>query len=87
MLGALILLNLPCRSSYGRPQHGKIPIDIWLHLRCRTSEYRCVTAKPELFHDHEKAGAMQSLIGGQSDEVIIQHAQTVNILQSARCNA
>ena len=66
--------------------HGSTNFDIWLHLRCKSGQFRCITVNPELFHHHEMAGNKDSLINGRTTKVI-ESEMTDNIWHSARCNS
>ena len=70
-----------------RDDHGTSSYDIWLHIRCKSGEFRCITVNPELFHHHELAGVKSSLINEAGGEEAIEKERTDNIWHSARCNS
>ncbi|KAF2813133.1 uncharacterized protein BDZ99DRAFT_517419 [Mytilinidion resinicola] len=72
-----------------RDDHGSEGFDIWLHIRCKGQELRCVSVNPELFHHHEIAGEKDSLINGPSEDNkdVVEQEMTDNIWHSARCNS
>jgi hypothetical protein len=70
-----------------RDDDGSESFDIWLHIRCKWKELRCITINPELFHHHEAAGEKDSLINGKTTDERIKSDKTNNIWHSARCNS
>ena len=83
---AYALTHIGVEKILNHNDHGSNKFDIWLHLRCKSNKFRCITVNPELFHHHEVAGGKDSLINGQTDQVV-QGEMTDNIWHSARCNS
>jgi len=84
---AYALRDISAKRILERDDHGIEPFDVWLHLRCKSGEFLCITINPELFHHHEVAGDKDSLINGETDVEVIQNEMTDNIWHSARCNS
>ncbi|KAJ9668448.1 hypothetical protein H2201_001496 [Coniosporium apollinis] len=84
---AYAVTDTSARKILDRDDHGSESFDIWLHIRCKGKELRCVTVSPKLFHHHEAAGEKDSLINGKTEEETIKAEMTDNIWHSARCNS
>lgn len=63
-----------------------VAFDVWLHFACERGQLTCFAVNPELFHQHEMAGAHDSLINGLDSGNPIEFEKTNNIWHSARCN-
>ena len=75
------------RKILERDDHGTENYDVWLHIRCKSGEFRCITVNPELFHHHQLAGAKSSLISEGGADEAVEKERTANIWHSARCNS
>ncbi|KAK8216258.1 hypothetical protein IWZ01DRAFT_196567 [Phyllosticta capitalensis] len=86
-----------CSFAYAVTQRGaqrilkkatgdSVAFDVWLHFACERGVLRCFAVNPELFHQHEMAGAHDSLINGQDAGHPVEFEKTNNIWHSARCN-
>ncbi|KAK7511507.1 hypothetical protein IWZ03DRAFT_417923 [Phyllosticta citriasiana] len=63
-----------------------VAFDVWLHFACERGQLKCFAVNPELFHQHEMAGAHDSLINGLDSGNPIEFEKTNNVWHSARCN-
>ncbi|MCJ1247151.1 hypothetical protein MMC30_004363 [Trapelia coarctata] len=84
---AYALTDVGAKKILERDDHGTDAFDIWLHIRCKGGEFRCITVNPELFHHHEVAGRKDSLIKGKNGVEVVENEMTDNIWHSARCNS